>query len=50
MYISTSTKPVNFYILDVIISLGYRVNSYKAIQFKNWATSVLKDYMIKGLL
>ncbi|MCQ9636878.1 virulence RhuM family protein [Chryseobacterium sp. WG14] len=48
MHIATSTKPVNFYNLDVIISVGYRVNSYKATQFRKWATSVLKEYMIKG--
>lgn len=38
----------NFYNLDVIISVGYRVNSPKATQFRIWATSVLKEYMIKG--
>jgi hypothetical protein len=39
---------VNFYNLDVIISVGYRVNSYKATQFRRWATTVLKEYLIKG--
>ena len=48
MQIANSTKPVNFYNLDVIISVGYRVNSYKATQFRVWASSVLKQYMIKG--
>lgn len=38
----------NFYNLDAIISVGYRVNSRKATQFRIWATSVLKEYMIKG--
>lgn len=38
----------NFYNLDAIISIGYRVNSRKATQFRIWATSVLKEYMIKG--
>lgn len=38
----------NFYNLDAIISVGYRVNSQKATQFRIWATSVLKEYMIKG--
>ena len=38
----------NFYNLDVIISVGYRVNSYQATQFRIWATSVLKEYMTKG--
>lgn len=37
-----------YYNLDAIISIGYRVNSYKATQFRRWATSVLKEYMIKG--
>lgn len=37
-----------FYNLDVIISVGYRVNSYEATQFRKWATKILKDYLIKG--
>lgn len=37
-----------FYNLDVIISVGYRVNSVKATKFRRWATKVLKDYLIKG--
>jgi hypothetical protein len=39
---------VKFYNLDAIISVGYRVNSYKATQFRRWATSILKEYLIKG--
>lgn len=38
----------NFYGLDAIISVGYRVNSYQATQFRRWATTVLKSYLIKG--
>lgn len=38
----------NFYNLDAIISVGYRVNSYQATQFRIWATGVLKEYLIKG--
>lgn len=38
----------NYYNLDVIISVGYRVNSYKATQFRIWATGVIKEYLIKG--
>lgn len=38
----------NFYSLDAIISVGYRVNSYQATQFRRWATTVLKSYLIKG--
>lgn len=41
-------QPVAFYNLDTIISVGYRVNSRRATQFRIWATSVLKEYMIKG--
>jgi hypothetical protein len=39
---------VNFYNLDAIISVGYRVNSYKATQFRKWATTVLREYLVKG--
>jgi len=42
------TYPTKFYNLDAIISVGYRVNSYKATQFRKWATNVLKEYLIKG--
>ena len=38
----------NFYNLDAIISVGYRVNSHQATQFRIWATQVLKEYVIKG--
>lgn len=40
--------PTKHYNLDAIISVGYRVNSYKATQFRIWATSVIKEYLIKG--
>ncbi|MDO5563908.1 MAG: virulence RhuM family protein [Eubacteriales bacterium] len=43
-----STKPTNFYNLDVIISVGYRVKSVRGTQFRKWATERLKEYMIKG--
>ncbi len=45
-----STKPTNFYNLDAIISVGYRVNSKKATQFRQWATSVLSEFAIKGFV
>lgn len=48
MHIATSTKPVKFYNLNVIISVGYRVNSHKATRFRIWATKVLTEYLIKG--
>ena len=41
-------QPVPFYSLDIIISVGYRVKSKNGIIFRKWATSILKDYMIKG--
>ena len=48
MQIATSDKPVNYYSLDVIISVGYRVKSKNGIIFRKWANKVLKDYLIKG--
>lgn len=42
------SKDVNIYNLDMIISIGYRVNSKQATQFRIWATQVLKEYIIKG--
>ena len=39
---------VQYYNLDMIISVGYRVNSKRGVMFRKWATSVLKDYMLKG--
>ena len=43
-----STKPTNFYNLDVIISVGYRVKSRQGTQFRQWATKALHEYIIKG--
>ena len=43
-------KPTNYYNLDMIISVGYRVNSKKATQFRQWATRVLKEFAIKGFV
>ena len=42
------TYQTAFYNLDMIISVGYRVNSYRGVQFRQWAMRVLKEYMIKG--
>ena len=44
----TQTKSTKFYNLDAIISVGYRVNSRKATNFRIWATGILKEYMTKG--
>ncbi|MCD8068754.1 MAG: virulence RhuM family protein [Lachnospiraceae bacterium] len=41
-------QPVPFYTLDVIISVGYRVKSNRGVEFRRWANSVLKQYIIKG--
>ena len=43
-----STKPTNYYNLDVIISVGYRVKSQRGVQFRIWASGILKEYMRKG--
>ena len=45
-----SKKPVKIYNLDMIIAVGYRVNSKKATNFRIWATKVLREYMIKGFV
>ena len=44
----TQTKDVDFYNLDVIISVGYRIKSVRGTRFRQWANAVLKDYLIKG--
>lgn len=43
-----STKPTNYYNLDMIISVGYRVRSQRGVQFRIWASGILKEYMRKG--
>ena len=44
----TQEHLVSYYNLDMIISVGYRVHSYRGVQFRIWATKVLKDYIVKG--
>jgi hypothetical protein len=44
----TQVKPTKFYNLDAIIAVGYRVNSKRATQFRIWATTILKEHIIKG--
>ena len=46
----TQTHDVDYYNLDMIISVGYRVNSYRGVQFRQWATMVLKEYIKKGFV
>ncbi len=47
---ATQSFEINIYNLDAIISVGYRVNSRRATQFRIWATGILKEYMIKGFV
>ena len=42
-------RQITYYNLDMIISVGYRVHSYRGVQFRIWATKVLKDYIVKGI-
>lgn len=48
LHVNGVKKPVPFYNLDVIISVGYRVKSQRGVQFRQWANRVLKDYLLKG--
>ena len=48
LHVPNSDKPVKFYSLDVIISVGYRVKSQEGTKFRIWANKILKDYMLKG--
>jgi len=48
MHIANSDKPVALYSLDIVLAVGYRTNSARAIDFRKWATSVLKKYLIEG--
>lgn len=48
LHISGSDRPVKFYNLDVIISVGYRVKSHRGVQFRKWATTRIKEYIVKG--
>ena len=50
MHVDGVKQPVAFYNLDVIISVGYRVNSRRATHFRIWATGILKEYMTKGFV
>lgn len=48
LQIAHSDKPVMFYNLDVIISVGYRIKSQRGVQFRQWANKILKEYLLKG--
>lgn len=47
---TTQYSPTNYYNLDAIISVGYRVNSIQATKFRQWATATLREYMVKGFV
>ncbi len=48
MHIANSDKPVKIYSLDIILAVGYRTNSPKAMKFRQWSSRILKEYIIKG--
>ncbi len=48
MHIASSDRPITLYNLEVIISVGYRVNSVSGIRFRQWATKILRDYLVQG--
>jgi prophage maintenance system killer protein len=48
MHIANSDKPVALYSLDIILAVGYRANSAKAIEFRQWATRTLREHITKG--
>jgi hypothetical protein len=50
LHIANSDKPVKIYNLDVIISVGYRVKSIRGTAFRRWATKILKEYMLNGIV
>ena len=50
LQIANSDKPVAFYSLDVVISVGYRVKSQRGVQFRIWAMNIIKEYMKKGFV
>ena len=48
MHIANLDKPVQFYSLEVIISVGYRVKTQRGVEFRQWANKILKQYVIQG--
>jgi hypothetical protein len=50
MHIAQSAKPVVYYSLEMIISVGYRVNSHRGVQFRIWATQQLREYIVNGFV
>lgn len=50
MHIANSDRPVVFYDLDVVISVGYRIKSPQGVQFRRWATQRLREYLMQGYI
>ncbi len=48
MHIANSDKPTTIYSLDVILAVGYRTNSKRAVEFRKWATKTLRNYIVDG--
>lgn len=48
MHIANSDRPVAFYDLDVVVSVGYRIKSERGVQFRRWATNVLRQHLVQG--
>jgi prophage maintenance system killer protein len=48
MHIANSDRPVAFYDLDVVISVGYRIKSERGVQFRRWATNILRQHLVQG--
>jgi len=48
MHFANSDKPVKLYSLDIVLAVGYRTNSAKAIKFRQWASKILKEYLYNG--
>ena len=48
MHITHSDKPIGLYSLDIVLAVGYRVNSRRGILFRKWATNILKNYLVQG--
>lgn len=48
MHIAKADRPVSFFSLDVVISVGYRVHSQRGVEFRKWANNILKQYILQG--
>lgn len=48
LHVAGFDRPVAFYSLDVIISVGYRVKSRRGVEFRRWATGMLRSYVVRG--